>query len=160
MKEYLNFIRKPDISPKSLIAHRDSQEKLKAITEKIKLLADTWTHGGSVTFNEMEAYPISTPENPQRFEAGTGCFIYRLPCSEEGKLKFYCIFRPVNGEKAIYGWHNHPDCIEETFQLEGTSLCNNVITPMFSTTRFEAGEYHNYSMEENGSILVTFTKVN
>jgi len=147
------------IPPEVLAIHNASKDQLDELAERIESMRQSFTEGGSITFDELASYIVSTPETPMRYETGEGCFIYRMPCDDPDQLVFYCEFEPKPGKPAAYGWHNHPDCIEETIQIKGKGYVNGVVVERFATMRFQPGQFHDYKMKAPGSIFVTFTRV-
>lgn len=154
-----NFFRPGQLIPPEVLAtHQASKNQLDELADRIEAMRQSFTLGGSITFDDLATYLVSTPETPIRYETGQHCFVYRLPCEDPDRILFCCEFEPKPGEPAAYGWHNHPDCAEEVLQLTGEAIVNGKAVNRFATTNFVAGEFHDYKMRMPGAILVTFTR--
>ena len=153
------FFGKADVSPEAQRMYADGQQKLREMTSRIESMRKAFTEGGSITFDQLNAYIVSTPETPMKYETGKHCFAFRIPCPDPNKIMFYCTFEPPEGEVAKYGWHEHPDCDEDTLQMEGIAEANGENVMPFQLKHFPAGVPHNYGMTAKGAILVTFTRV-
>lgn len=155
-----NFFRSGQIIPPEVLAtHQASAEQLDELSDRVESMRESFTKGGSISFDDLASYLVSTPETPIRYETGQHCFAYRLSCEDPDRLLFYCEFEPKPGEPAAYGWHNHPDCAEEVLQLTGRAIVNGSRVDRFATTRFFAGQFHDYKMKMPGAILVTFIRI-
>lgn len=158
-KRRFSFFGNSGVSDEAHRLHEKSKRNLALIAEKLDIMQASFRYGGTITFDQLGAYLVSTPETPIKYETGKHCFAFRIACKDPNVIKFYCTFEPPKGEVAEYGWHNHPDALEHVLQLEGIAKVNDKEIPPFTESNFAPGEWHNYKMSTWGAIIVTFTKV-
>mgnify|MGYP000657506588 CR=1 FL=1 len=158
-KRRFSFFGNTGVSADAQRLHEQSKRNLALIAEKLDVIQASFRNGGTITFDQLNTYLVSTPETPIKYETGKHCFAYRIESSDPDVIKFYCTFEPPEGEMAEYGLHQHPDATEECLQLEGIGECNGNSLPPFSKTVVPAGDWHNYKMKTWGAILVTFTRI-